>query len=370
MKRVTLRITIFFILVLFLSALGILAGRLIPEPPVDEVQYARVALSDARNKNAESYSPKNFRLASLYYDSAMIHWQEQNERFILFREYDEVLGFARQSAAYSTKAGEQTHSNATSLKSKINTGISELNLIVSKINSRFGRYPLPSEVRNRISKGKLMLSEAVVAYNKGAYLQSNRKLSDAGSLLMNAWNHANSSIQEYFTSFPEWQSWVKKTIAESKQKRIAVIIVDKYAGKCFLYQNGIKTMEFDAELGKNWIGDKRHKGDNATPEGMYKVTKKLEGGATKYYKALLINYPNDDDRKRFQSEVQKGTISKSTGIGGLIEIHGHGGKGADWTEGCVALADEEMAKLYKQVKIGTPVTIVGSLVDLNTINGK
>ena len=29
-------------------------------------------------------------------------------------------------------------------------------------------------------------------------------------------------------------------------------------------------------------------------------------------------------------------------IGGLIEIHGNGGKGIDWTEGCIALTDKEI----------------------------
>ena len=49
--------------------------------------------------------------------------------------------------------------------------------------------------------------------------------------------------------------------------------------------------EFDAELGTNWVGDKRVKGDKATPEGMYKITKKFDGRKTKYYKALLLDYP-------------------------------------------------------------------------------
>ena len=54
----------------------------------------------------------------------------------------------------------------------------------------------------------------------------------------------------------------------------------------FIY-NGVKKYEFDAELGKNWVGDKRVKGDKATPEGMYKITKKFGSNKTKYYKALL-----------------------------------------------------------------------------------
>jgi hypothetical protein len=49
-------------------------------------------------------------------------------------------------------------------------------------------------------------------------------------------------------------------------------------------------------------------------------------------------------------------------VGGLIEVHGHGGQGFNWTNGCVALNDKDMDALYRQVQVNTPVIIVGSLV--------
>jgi hypothetical protein len=71
--------------------------------------------------------------------------------------------------------------------------------------------------------------------------------------------------------------------------------------------------------------------------------------------------------RNFKKEVAKGTLPSSAKIGGLIEIHGNGGKGIDWTEGCIALTDKEMDLVYKILKVGTPVTIVGSTVDLQSI---
>ena len=50
----------------------------------------------------------------------------------------------------------------------------------------------------------------------------------------------------------------------------------------------------------------------------------------------------------------------AAGIGGLIEIHGEGGRGRDWTRGCVALANPDIDDLFRHVEVGTPVTIVGS----------
>jgi len=105
----------------------------------------------------------------------------------------------------------------------------------------------------------------------------------------------------------------------------------------------------------------------ATPEGMYKIIKKLEKSKTKYFKALLLDYPNETDTKEFRQEIVNGTLPKTSRIGGLIEIHGSGGRGIDWTEGCIALTDPEMDLIYKIARIGTPVTIVGSLTDLKGI---
>lgn len=367
MKKRKKLILILFLLV-FIACAGTLAAYLFaPEPPSDEIEYARLALSEARNANAEAYAPRTFRQASAYYDSAMVHWKRENERFILARNYDEVIGFARQSADNSAKAVSQTRQSASSLKSKLRDEIRELNSIVGSLANIYTRYPLPNDVRNRISRGKMLLSEAVVHYDKGSYLQANRKVRDADPLLRNSWDLANENLREYFRSYNQWMKWWNNTIAESRQKRIAVILVDKFAGKCYLYQNGTKKAEFDAELGMQWIGDKRQRGDKATPEGLYHITKKLEGSSTKYYKALLINYPNDEDKERFRQEVARGTLPASARIGGLIEIHGHGGKGTDWTDGCVALTDRDMDRLYRDVKVGTPVTIVGSSLPLDEV---
>jgi murein L,D-transpeptidase YafK len=100
---------------------------------------------------------------------------------------------------------------------------------------------------------------------------------------------------------------------------------------------------------------------------MYKITKKFNSRKTKYYKALLLNYPNDEDKARFRTEVARGSLPPSAMIGGLIEIHGNGGKGIDWTEGCIALTDNEMDLVFNIADVGTPVTIVGSIMDYQNI---
>ena len=79
---------------------------------------------------------------------------------------------------------------------------------------------------------------------------------------------------------------------------------------------------------------------------------------------MLLNYPNDEDKRRFQEEIRSGYLSRSARIGGLIEIHGGGGKGVNWTDGCIAFADDDMESVFRTLPVGCPVTILGSLQPL------
>jgi murein L,D-transpeptidase YafK len=158
-------------------------------------------------------------------------------------------------------------------------------------------------------------------------------------------------------------------ISWSKTNASVSLVVEKFSRKCIVYKSGKKIREFDVELGVNWLGDKIQKGDKATPEGRYHITVKKSGRNTIYHKALLINFPNADDRKRFNRQKSEGNISRNALIGGSIEIHGGGGKGIDWTDGCVALANRDMDNLYSLCSVGTPVAIVGSLTPLDKLIG-
>ena len=159
----------------------------------------------------------------------------------------------------------------------------------------------------------------------------------------------------------QWSRQVADTLEVSRQKGVAVVIIDKADHRLLVYRRGRQVAVFRAELGTAGLAPKRHAGDCATPEGRYRVTTVKTGGATRYYKALLLDYPNPDDRRRYQFERDAGTIEAGVGPGSLIEIHGHGGQGRDWTEGCVALRDEDMDRLLELVAAGTPVTIVGGI---------
>ena len=367
MRKVWRDVLIFAAVAVSIPLTILLLIRFTPQPPIGEMEYAREILSMAGTNRADTYSKKLFTQAKIYYDSAMVNWQKENKRFLYFRDYKKVVMFAELSSKKASHAAENSITSTSNLKIKLKQKIDSLNDLISEINELFTTYPLTSEMRNRISKGKLILKEAEIAYKKGQYLQANRKITDSEYLLTASYENASANLKNYFRSYSVWKQWVDKTINESKKNHDYSIIIDKFSRKCFVYLNGTKKYEFDAELGKNWVGDKKVKGDKATPEGMYKITKKIEDSKTKYYKALLLDYPNDEDKERFKSQIARGSLPASAKIGGLIEIHGNGGKGIDWTEGCVALTDKEMDVVFKIAKVGTPVTIIGSMVDLQYV---
>jgi hypothetical protein len=367
LKKVWRNIFGFIIAAFFLAMFAMLLVYFVPRPPVEKLEYARITLSQASSGNAGLYSRKLFRDAESFYDSAMVIWRRENERFLFFRDFNEVEKYADLSAEKAEEAIRTSKANVTSLRMRIEQRIDTLNNVVVHLNKLFTHYPLSSEIRNRISRGKLLLKESEIAFSKEQYLQANKKIIDAEYLLTESYKSAANNLEEYFRSYPTWKNWVEKTISDSKRNNSYSIIVDKYSRRCHIYHNGIRQHVYDVELGKNWVGDKRVRGDMATPEGMYKVIRKLGSNRTKYYKALLLDYPNETDKAEFRREKANGNLPPSARIGGLIEIHGNGGKGIDWTEGCIALTDSEMDVVFRIAMEGTPVTIVGSMLDLNEV---
>ena len=348
----------------FLGLLGWLFVALIPEPPVMELEQASRAVSQARDNNSVIYSARLFREAQSYYDSAMTSWQTENNRFILFRDYERVRMFAALSQKKAAEARKNTIVRANGMRLSLETEITRLNAEIAGFEKVFLALPLPQETVKKHARGKLLLREAEIDLNKGQYVNGNVKVTEANEYITSSYTYARKILEDYYTDYREWQKLVKATVDESRITGSYAIVVEKIPGLCHVYHAGKKKYTFEAEFGSNWIGDKTIRGDMATPEGRYEVTKKLSGPSTKYHKALLINYPNKQDIEEFKYRVQNGHLPSDARIGGMIEVHGDGGKGGNWTEGCVALRNNDMDVVFRHSKPGTPVTIVGSTITL------
>ena len=134
------------------------------------------------------------------------------------------------------------------------------------------------------------------------------------------------------------------------------IVVEKKAHKLTLYRDGKPARTYLVALGGNPIGDKLRAGDRKTPEGLFFIDERQPN--SRYHLALHISYPDAVHRARSQAIGAE--------PGGDIMIHGlPNGLGAagsthretDWTNGCVALTDQEIEEIWSVVPIGTPVQI-------------
>jgi murein L,D-transpeptidase YafK len=116
--------------------------------------------------------------------------------------------------------------------------------------------------------------------------------------------------------------------------------------------------------------DKEVEGDGRTPEGEFYVFTK--NPKSRFHLSLGLSYPAPDDAERgfagglisqeardliLKAAGEKGMPPQKTALGGEIYIHG-GGTASDWTDGCIALENEEMTELFTAVPIGTKVIIL------------
>lgn len=219
--------------------------------------------------------------------------------------------------------------------------------------------------RKSLTQAEVALMEVELLLNKEKYEEASEKLKDVQTFANQSEESVLTILERYTdeAQVKRWQKWVKETISESKKKGSVVLIVNKLDRKLILYQKGEVFSSFDIGLGRYGLSDKLHAGDYATPEGKYKVIKKTL--ASRYYKALLIDYPNEEDREQFYLARKRGIVPPRVGIGSLIEIHG-GGKDS-LTYGCISVENKVMDKIFDLVVVGTPVTIVGAIDSKNSI---
>ncbi len=335
--------------------------------PNDAIKSAREALAEAKQLNASIYAADLFAEAEQLYDSAMVNWSRENERFFLFRNYDRTKSFAQKAKGKAKESSTVSKERASSTQDRVETMLADLKNKLDVYERLFKDMPLSNRELDMHNRGKMLTSEARIAYESQRYPEAESKAKKAVELVTASNLQAGQKLKEYFQHYPKWSSLADQAIKASKGGN-RVILVDKLAHKLMVYKSGVMTHSFDAEFGKNWMGDKLRRGDKATPEGIYKITARKDR-ATKYYKALLINYPNDEDRARFARLKRSGELSSRTDIGNLIEIHGMGGKGVDWTDGCVALRNSDMDVLFSLVRTDTRVYIIGSRVPLSEICG-
>lgn len=148
----------------------------------------------------------------------------------------------------------------------------------------------------------------------------------------------------------------------------AEIVVRKKDAALDLYCAGKKSQTFAATFGANPVGQKEREGDERTPEGVYRITSKVE--SERFHRFFGISYPNAEDLARTN---KLGIRNPGGGIGihgtkpklaalsrAWIRLSSATGLGQVWgpTDGCIGVSNEDVVTLYSVVPVGAKVTIV------------
>ncbi|MGA9042046.1 MAG: L,D-transpeptidase family protein [Terriglobales bacterium] len=141
--------------------------------------------------------------------------------------------------------------------------------------------------------------------------------------------------------------------ANAKADRVVVM---KKERTLTLMSQGKVLKIYKVALGGDPIGAKTRQGDHKTPEGVYRLDRR--NAHSKFYKSIHISYPDAKDI----------AYARKLGVspGGDVYVHGlpngykwvgAGHRLKDWTDGCVAVTDDEIDEIWRGVPDGTPIEI-------------
>jgi murein L,D-transpeptidase YafK len=134
------------------------------------------------------------------------------------------------------------------------------------------------------------------------------------------------------------------------------VVVLKKERTLQLVNHGKVVKTYKIALGGDPVGPKTRQGDHKTPEGTYVLD--FRNAHSQFHKAIHISYPSERDHAAARA--------KGISPGGDVFVHGlpngFGYVGAahrlkDWTDGCVAVTNEEIDEIWKSVADGTPIEI-------------
>jgi len=141
------------------------------------------------------------------------------------------------------------------------------------------------------------------------------------------------------------------------------LVMDKALYKVYLKKGEQTLFEFPAGYGLKSTLYKQKKGDFLTPEGVYEI-KKIRPSSNYYY-FVELSYPNENDLS--WAYFSLGERVNSTQLGSEIGLHGGGpfklekGKpNYHWTQGCIALKNEDLLTLLKYLKPLQKVYLINS----------
>jgi hypothetical protein len=327
-----------------------------------EPRAAAVAAYERASLGAGSgWAAPELGLAKAALDAALLGYSRQDSRPLPLRDFRPVSAAFERAQALSASAerlGDERRAEALA-QAEFATG--EALALEAHAMALVAITTLPRGQRARLLRARLLVREAEALLAAGDVRAASERARLSEAELRGAVGPALAAAERYRArdQVATWRRWIEDTRRVSRATGEPAILVLKEKNLLLLLKRGVPVKRYDAEVGANALGVKARQGDRATPEGRYRIVKKKDRGQSIYHRALLLDYPNAADRERFAAARRRGEIPRGAAIGGLIEIHGDGGRGQNWTDGCVALANADMDDLFARVGVGTRVTIVG-----------
>lgn len=340
---------------LFLIVLLVAGCRSLPEAEWERLQAVHQELQAL---DAEFHRPEQFQAFARVFSKLQMEYLGESERNFLIRlvkplprEIEKHIVWGRQLVLETVRTRER-------LKRQQGDYMRLLRRELDRSPLRF--HPRFEDLFQRF---EFLLARFGGSCSRDDFRQASQ-IQDELETLLGELRTETASLRQRFEDpllLDLWKKWTKETINWSAATGSAALIIAKHPSRALLYKNGRLLREYQVDLGWNGLRDKRHQGDGATPEGHYRASQKKGAGETRYHRALLLDYPTDDDTRMFDEARSNGKLPRWAKIGSLIEVHGEGGKGKNWTDGCIALSNPDMRELFEIAYVGMPITVVGKL---------
>jgi hypothetical protein len=353
----------FFTVGFFLITI-VLAGC--SEPPVPpEVQQALNKEQDLWRAGAAVYAPKSYADFVAALKSSREQFFVEQARLAWFRDYQAVTASYRAVLALGERVRREVEQSKAEQTAELLTRTTRITERLHALRDLISAVKDSRLNTARLSRVEVLLTEAGSFAEASQTEMALSRVTEAEALLDKTVDAIRPVLAQYVDAqqISRWKALVDEVVAESHRRKSHAIVVNKLRRQLILYDKGVVAAIYPVGLSFNPIGDKLYAGDRATPEGRYQVVSKLPN--SKFYRALLINYPNAEDQRRFSEAKRKKQLPANARIGGLIEIHGGGREGA--TLGCIGLNNNQMLELFNRVEVGTPVVIVATVKNDNLV---
>ena len=185
--------------------------------------------------------------------------------------------------------------------------------------------------------------------------------------------------RNFYTGLLVFLSCILQSSYSLAQDDSVDIHIDKTNQVLTVQRGDTVIKSYRVATGKGGHGTKRIIGDKKTPIGVYKIIDFKDDSKFHYF--MQLDYPNlldawygyknkvisaSEFKKISMAYKNDGKPPQDTRLGGYIGIHGIGVENTqklqihediNWTDGCIALTNEQVNELKKYVGIGTKVII-------------